>query len=51
MRKAILANQTKAFGEYWDFLTHRRIAQLKFRRIGRNWARMGRSAVRAVVGG
>ena len=22
MKKAILASQTKAFGEYWDFLTH-----------------------------
>jgi predicted metal-dependent phosphoesterase TrpH len=51
MRKAILGGQTKAFGEYWDFLTHRRIAQLKFRRIGRNWARMGRSAVRAFAKG
>ena len=36
---------------YWDFVTHRRIAQLKFRRIGRNWARMGRSAVRAFARG
>jgi predicted metal-dependent phosphoesterase TrpH len=51
LRKAILASQTKAFGEYWDFITHRRIAQLKFRRIGRNWARMGRSAVRAFARG
>jgi predicted metal-dependent phosphoesterase TrpH len=51
LKRAIVAHQTNAFGEYWDFLTHRRIAQLKFRRIGRNWARLGRSAVRAVVGG
>ncbi|HVH66220.1 MAG TPA: PHP-associated domain-containing protein, partial [Candidatus Acidoferrum sp.] len=51
LKKSVLAGQTKAFGEYWDFLTHRRIAQLKFRRIGRNWARMGRSAVRAFSGG
>ena len=47
---AIVANQTAALGEYWDLRTHRRIAQLKFQRIGRNWARLGRSAVRAVVG-
>ena len=51
LRKAILGHQTSAHGEYWDFLTHRKIAQLKFRRIGRNWARVGRSAMRAVVGG
>ncbi len=51
LKKAMMANQTKAFGHYWDFLTHRRIAQLKFQRIGRNWARYGRSAVRAVSGG
>jgi predicted metal-dependent phosphoesterase TrpH len=51
VRKALLASQTRAGGEYWDFVTHRRIAQLKFRRIGRNWARAGRSAVRAVSGG
>ena len=51
MKKAIVASQTKAFGEYWDFVTHRRIAQLKFQRIGRNWARMGRSAVRAFARG
>ncbi|HYM49998.1 MAG TPA: PHP-associated domain-containing protein [Candidatus Limnocylindrales bacterium] len=50
LKAAIMAHQTGAFGEYWDFVTHRRIAQLKFRRIGRNWARLGRSAVRAVVG-
>ena len=50
LKTAIMANQTGAFGEYWDLRTHRRIAQLKFRRIGRNWARLGRSAVRAVVG-
>jgi predicted metal-dependent phosphoesterase TrpH len=51
VKKALLASQTKAFGEYWDFVTHRRIAQLKFQRIGRNWARMGRSAVRAFARG
>ncbi|TMD42966.1 MAG: PHP domain-containing protein [Chloroflexi bacterium] len=51
LKTSVLAGQTKAHGEYWDFLTHRRIAQLKFRRIGRNWARAGRSAVRAVCGG
>jgi len=50
LKMAIVANQTAALGEYWDLRTHRRIAQLKFQRIGRNWARLGRSAVRAVVG-
>ena len=51
LKKAILAGQTRAHGEYWDFLTHRRIAQLKFRRIGRTWARFGQSAVRVLCRG
>lgn len=51
LKTAIMAGQTQAFGEYWDFITHRRIAQLKFLRIGRNMARAGRSAVRAVARG
>jgi predicted metal-dependent phosphoesterase TrpH len=50
LKMAIMASQTAALGEYWDLRTHRRIAQLKFQRIGRNWARFTRSAVRAVVG-
>jgi predicted metal-dependent phosphoesterase TrpH len=50
LKMAIMASQTEALGEYWDLQTHRRIAQLKFQRIGRNWARLTRSAVRAVVG-
>lgn len=50
LKKAIMDRQTQAFGEYWDFLTHRRIAQRKFLRIGRTWARYGRTAMRAVSG-
>ncbi len=51
LKKAIMDHQTRAFGSYWDFITHRRIAQRKFMRIGRNFARYGRSAMRAVSGG
>jgi predicted metal-dependent phosphoesterase TrpH len=50
LKMAIMASQTGAHGEYWDLRTHQRIAQLKFQRIGRNWARLTRSAVRSVVG-
>jgi len=51
LKAAIAAGQTQAHGSYWDLQTHRRIAQLKFQRIGRMWVRHGRSAVRAVAGG
>ncbi len=51
LKKAVMDRQTQAFGHYWDFPTHRRIAQRKFLRIGRTWARYGRSAMRAVSGG
>jgi predicted metal-dependent phosphoesterase TrpH len=50
LKTAIAGAQTQAHGTYWDFVTHRRIAQLKFRRIGRMWMRHGLSAVRAVAG-
>ncbi len=50
LKTAIAGSQTQAHGTYWDFVTHRRIAQLKFRRIGRMWMRHGLSAVRAVAG-
>lgn len=48
LRDAIRDSTTRADGAYWDFLTHREIARLKFRRIGRQWARHGQRAWNAV---
>lgn len=48
LRTAIRDGATRADGVYWDFPTHREIARLKFRRIGRSWVQTGRRAWRAV---